>query len=135
MRWRSCACKTKESSFASGSTYGPSSARARPATGARGAGRQRSAGSLLDGAGRLPRGSSYRSTASRAACASVDQVAIGVDERCLEDLRQRFRVGGTAAELHPWLEDRLLLPVAGLPYRRAVVSVEAREGAEAPDVR
>lgn len=41
-----------------------------------------------------------------------EQLAVGIDETILADLRQRFRIGGTVAEVTAWLTERVLLPPA-----------------------
>ncbi|RKH44291.1 AAA family ATPase [Corallococcus sicarius] len=49
-------------------------------------------------------------------------IAIGVDDLALEQLRSRFRVGGTVSDVAQWLDQRLLLAPGGHSYRRAVIS-------------
>jgi AAA domain len=59
-----------------------------------------------------------------------DPLTIGIDDRCQQDLRTRFGVGGTVADAAAWLEERLLLD-GPAPYRRAVVSAGPQGSQEA----
>lgn len=67
-----------------------------------------------------------------AALSFDEPMALGVDDRILEDLRRRFGVGGTTLDATRWLEEELLIEGGGpamppraeqdRPYRRAVVT-------------
>lgn len=58
-----------------------------------------------------------------------DRLEIGIDDRCLDDLRTRFRFGGTVSDAAAWLTERLLLDGldSGGSHRRAVISSGPRE--------
>ncbi len=51
-----------------------------------------------------------------------DPLVIGIDDRCMEDLRRRFGVGGTVADATRWLEVGLLVGGGAEARRRAVIS-------------
>ncbi|RDV36434.1 AAA family ATPase [Bradymonadaceae bacterium TMQ3] len=59
----------------------------------------------------------------------AEDMQIGLDEKVMDDVRRGYRVGGTAADVASWLEERLFLPSAfGEPdeRRRFVVSGDAQ---------
>ena len=64
----------------------------------------------------------------------AEEMQLGLDEKVLDEVRRRHRVGGTVADVAAWLEDRLFAapPPAGPPQlRRAVVSPDARGNLDA----
>jgi hypothetical protein len=63
-----------------------------------------------------------------------EPMKLGLDEKVMDDVRRSHRVGGTAADVAGWLEDRLFLPPApGGPaeLRRLLISADARERIDA----
>lgn len=60
-----------------------------------------------------------------------EPVALGIDDRILDDLRQRYGVGGSLPEVAGWLAERLLLERPDLAYHRAVISAGPQGGQEA----
>lgn len=59
----------------------------------------------------------------------TETMQIGLDDKVLDDVRRGHKVGGTAADVARWLEDRLFVPPAlGEPaeLRRMVISGDAR---------
>ncbi|MEO7332269.1 MAG: AAA domain-containing protein, partial [Minicystis sp.] len=59
-----------------------------------------------------------------------EPLEIGIDDRCLGDLRQRFGVSGTVADIARWIEEHLLLPGGGNRCR-AVISAGPRDSKSA----
>jgi hypothetical protein len=67
-----------------------------------------------------------------------EALTIGIDDRCFEDLRRRFHLGGTVADAAGWLAERLLIDGGATALdqtessrRRAVITAGAREAREA----
>ncbi|MCK6504435.1 AAA domain-containing protein [Myxococcota bacterium] len=59
----------------------------------------------------------------------AEPMQIGLDDKVMDDVRRGHKVGGTAADVAGWLEDRLFVPPApGEPaeLRRMVISGDAR---------
>lgn len=59
----------------------------------------------------------------------AEPMQIGLDDKVMDDVRRGHKVGGTAADVARWLEDRLFVPPApGEPaeLRRMVISGDAR---------
>lgn len=59
----------------------------------------------------------------------AEPTQIGLDDKVMDDVRRSHQVGGTAADVAGWLEDRLFVPPApGEPaaLRRMVISGDAR---------
>jgi len=58
----------------------------------------------------------------------IEEMQVGLDDKVMDDVRRGHRVGGTAADVAAWLEDRLFIPPApgGPELRRMVISGDAR---------
>lgn len=59
----------------------------------------------------------------------VEPMQIGLDDKVMDDVRRSHKVGGTAADVAGWLEDRLFVPPApgeSTELRRMVISGDAR---------
>ena len=58
-----------------------------------------------------------------------ESMQLGLDDNVMDDVRRSYKVGGTAADVAAWLEDRLFIPPApdgALDLRRLVISGDAR---------
>jgi hypothetical protein len=59
----------------------------------------------------------------------AEPMQIGLDDKVMDDVRRGHKVGGTAADVAGWLEDRLFVPAAPdepAELRRMVISGDAR---------